>query len=135
MRLTDAAFCSACLPRQTSKPGSASCTICVESYYYVDTNSTSHGSFNCKECLSGGAVCAEGTTLATVELLPGRWRLSGTSEEVVKCYTSSSTEASNASSEIDGNWWSPCKGGGDPGFEGDGYCQLGYSGPRVSLQC
>jgi hypothetical protein len=137
-RVTDAAFCSACLPRQSSTPGSASCTLCVESYYKVEeTNSTSRGSFDCKECLSGGAVCVEGTTLATVELLPGRWRLSGASEEVVRCFTSSPTVAGNSSDldVVDGSWWSPCKGGVEPGFEGQGYCENGYTGPRVSSLC
>eukprot|EP00966_Prymnesium_polylepis_P331906 7387456-Prymnesium_polylepis.6 len=77
-------------------------------------------------------ICVESTTLATVELLPGSWRLSGASEEVVKCFTSSPTDADNTSGlgSVDGSWWSPCKGGVEPGFEGEGYCEKGYTGPR-----
>jgi hypothetical protein len=76
--------------------------------------------------------------LANVELLPGRWRLSGASEEVVTCFTSTATVAGNASVEtdstfeMDSTFWSPCKGGAEPGFEGDGYCEEGYTGPRVN---
>eukprot|EP00966_Prymnesium_polylepis_P192721 4466984-Prymnesium_polylepis.1 len=29
--------------------------------------------------------------------------------------------------------WSPCRGGDDPGHEGDGYCHKGYHGPRCEL--
>jgi|EP00966_Prymnesium_polylepis_P139190 hypothetical protein len=131
-KLGDAAFCSTCPPRTTSSPGSAQCTKCVDSFYSVNTSSTAPGSFECKPCLPGGTICAEGSALATVELPPGRWRLSGASEDVVKCFISSATDSS--SNTTGGASWSPCKGGVEIGFEGEGYCQVGYTGPRVRRQ-
>jgi hypothetical protein len=136
-RLTEAAFCSACLPSQTSYPGSVSCTMCMQSYYKVEINSTvASSSFECRPCLSGGVTCNESTALASVALAPGRWRLSSTSEEVAKCFFLSPDGTSHASDarvadgdSADATWWSPCKGGVAAGLEGEGYCQVGYAGP------
>eukprot|EP00966_Prymnesium_polylepis_P165073 3816731-Prymnesium_polylepis.1 len=133
-RLGDAAFCTTCLPPTTSLVGSASCTICLSSYYKVDTSSISSTLFDCKPCLTGGSSCAEGTTLANVELQPGRWRLSSISEQVVKCITVSASLAAGSGNATSGapshGEWSPCKGGSEPGVDGDGYCEAGYFGPR-----
>eukprot|EP00966_Prymnesium_polylepis_P007227 166444-Prymnesium_polylepis.1 len=118
-RLGNAAFCTACLPPTTSLVGSASCTLCLASYYKVDTSAMSSASFECKSCLSGGASCSEGSTLANIELKPGRWRLSSASEQVVKCITVSSglivyNENATGDAAALGEW-SPCKGGSEPG--------------------
>jgi hypothetical protein len=74
-------------------------------------------SFDCKDCLSG-ATCSENTSLATVKLLPGHWRLSETSEVVSKCEDVS-----------DLNIQSPCKGGSDTSE----YCREGHTGPLCKL--
>eukprot|EP00966_Prymnesium_polylepis_P115635 2673128-Prymnesium_polylepis.3 len=126
MRLGAASFCATCLPRTTSHPGSSACAVCIESYYkVVAANATSLGSDDCKTCPSDTTYCAEDTTLATVKLLPRRWRLSGASSEFVKCRTT----GSNAGE------WSPCKGGSEVGSQGAGYCENGHAGPRVSRAC
>eukprot|EP00966_Prymnesium_polylepis_P226581 5241675-Prymnesium_polylepis.1 len=127
IRLTEAAFCTGCPPHQTSSQGSASCTMCVEDYYKVVTDELPTGSFDCKSCaVLPGSTCAENTSVADVGLLPGRWRLSGASEQIVQCERVSSSDVNNS-------WWTPCKGGSDPGFEGAGYCQPGHAGPRCQL--
>eukprot|EP00966_Prymnesium_polylepis_P033100 769801-Prymnesium_polylepis.1 len=116
----------------TSSLGSAQCTKCLDSFYRVNGSSSGPHPFKCEPCLAGGAICAEGTSLATVELPPGRWRLSGASEEVAKCFISSTPDSSNTTGGATA--WSPCKGGIEIGFEGEGYCNTGYTGPRVRRQ-
>eukprot|EP00966_Prymnesium_polylepis_P288265 6658297-Prymnesium_polylepis.1 len=85
--------------------------MCIPNYHKVAADA----SFECKDCLSG-ATCGENTSLATVKLLPGHWRLSETSEVVSKC-------------EEIGTAQSPCKGGSDA----SGYCREGHTGPLCKL--
>lgn len=66
--------------------------------------------------------CADATTLDTIELGHGRWRLGPRSTIVETCDVVISSAKNTPS-------WSPCRGGAAPGVLGDGYCESGYTGP------
>jgi hypothetical protein len=66
-----------------------------------------------------GVRCDVDATTAKLNLTGGYWRHSNATLEVWRCKSSGS--------------WSPCVGGVDGGALGDGYCALGYRGPRCEI--
>ena len=67
----------------------------------------------CKPCHPLALCPLNATTLPTMILRPGAWRLSPFSHMHESC-TAHNVE-------------SPCSGGGDPGTDGDGYCRSGLN--------
>jgi len=57
--------------------------------------------------------------MATLNMTARNWRHSTATRDTHLCKTDGS--------------WTPCLGGDDAGFEGDGYCAPGYRGPRCEL--
>ena len=68
-----------------------------------------------------GVQCPVGTTISTLVLLEGQWRLSSTSLDIFFCGKEDSGKNGEA-----------CIGGSDPGENGNGYCRKGHSGPLCS---
>ena len=118
-----AAECNNCLPRTSSHPGSSTCNVCDTGYYRLDaqTDSTPEA---CGLCPAKGGSCPMNTTLETIFVHPGHWRLSSWSKVISSC------EGSNATVR--------CTGGSrassaNSSVSGDGYCGELYSGPECKL--
>jgi len=147
-RLTGGSLCFQCVPPMWSTPGSTRCTFCLATFFKApqaasrtsgeDTNADvvvdDDGTDNeeeelmCDACF-GGATCAANSSLATVELEPGRWRLSGASRVVSECVT-----VGNSTHPETGQPWSgPCRGGPASGLDGAGYCEPGHKGPLCEI--
>eukprot|EP00966_Prymnesium_polylepis_P017695 407573-Prymnesium_polylepis.3 len=108
------ASCVVCPTGRGSLAGSSQCDFCAEGYYRPNTMSPAS---SCEGCgVIKGVACGTDSVIATLHLTAGHWRHSNTSMEIWRCKASGS--------------WSPCYGGGDAGFEGNGYCAPGYRGPR-----
>ncbi|KAL1507405.1 hypothetical protein AB1Y20_008247 [Prymnesium parvum] len=106
--------CTACPVPTSSSPGSARCDICEQGAYRVSSVEPASVQ-TCLDC-PDEATCAVNTTLRTLSLNPFYWRLSVEARRPVRCKSYGD--------------WSPCRGGDDPGRDGDGYCAPGYVGPR-----
>lgn len=141
-RLTAEAFCISCPALTTSLPGASACAFCEHGYFARGTDAS--GDLACFPCepqegvtlslkpregaaWKGGASCSEetigvahgATSLATVNISAGFWRLGPNATELSKC------------ASVDGH--SPCIGGTVAGDAGSGYCLDGYSGPRCEV--
>ena len=65
-------------------------------------------------------TCATNTTLQTLRLTSGIWRLGSDSLDLQRC------------ADYDDSSKTPCLGGADAGDDGDGYCREGHTGPLCS---
>ena len=136
--LDGSAQCNNCLARLSSYKGSSSCDVCAEGYFRLDAQTVATPQ-SCDDSLCDGAGvhCPKDTTLETIVLLPGYWRLSNRSRVITAC--------------SGGNATLRCKGGRAgrapeaPGSrlrralratvasdtpDGDGYCGALYIGPE-----
>ncbi|KAL3906003.1 MAG: hypothetical protein SGPRY_010707, partial [Prymnesium sp.] len=96
--------------------GISSCDVCKEQYYRP---SASHPASDCTKCLEG-AVCPWNSTLRTLQLKQGYWRLSDTSMSILKC----DVDVDDDDDKLDER----CEGGGmvytcAPGHDGP-LCQV-----------
>ena len=109
--------CTRCSASKTTiREGATSENECVcAAGFYVNQ----YG--RCQACSEdGGLRCGHlNTTLETVEILPGSWRISAGTAKLYACASKGG--------------WTPCQGGADAGDQGDGYCADGYHGPRCEL--
>ena len=135
--------------KTTSFPGSSSCGFCEMGYFNDSASDVSQIScVSCESRLGQGARCEMSTergastpstyhtsatlshgpvSLGSVELLPGYWRLSGTSTTLYPCVTvNGSSSCVGGTSAGDENEFKPL-------YTGSGYCEAGYSGPLCSL--
>ena len=103
------ALCTPCEVHTSSWEGASSCTVCSHGRFIPEGLVPS--SANCKEC-PVGANCTWNTTVATILVKPGYWRLSSFSAVVSKC-----DSAADASSTCIG------------GTAGDATCADGSAGP------
>eukprot|EP00966_Prymnesium_polylepis_P117171 2707417-Prymnesium_polylepis.1 len=110
--------CQRCVRGHDSLPGSESCDMCAAQYYSrIKSNSSAS---DCAPCSAVTDVrCARNTTTETLNLSAGYWRHSAFTNQTWLC-------KNNAN-------WSPCRGGDDAGFDGDGYCEPDYHGVRCEL--
>ena len=111
-------------PYQLSSPaGAAECSVCAESFYLV--KEAAPGALRaapselCLPCPEH-TECPWNTSIETIVLFPGHWRLSNRSREITKCDGSAAEER--------------CKGGAHPGLDGEGYCSDHHTGPEC-LNC
>ena len=74
-------------------------------------------------CPTFGATCAVNSTLSSIALLPGYWRLSPRSLELSLCN----------SRTVGGTQVSACRGGSVAGVDGGGYCAPGHRGPLCQV--
>jgi len=111
------AICIPCRAGRYSVGGSSECDICGQSYFRPSANSSATECTTCDAI--PGVSCGTNATIATLNMTARYWRHSTATVETHFCKTDGS--------------WSPCHGGGDAGFEGDGYCARGYRGPRCEL--
>ena len=110
--INGAAECNNCLSRLSSYPGSTSCNVCDEHHYRRDAQTVATPA-ECGLCPTKGVACPLDTILETIVILPGYWRLSSWSREILSCGNAPSFErcvggvnASSANSSV----------------VGDGYC-------------
>ena len=132
------AECSHCLARLSSYEGSTSCSVCAAGYFRRNAATVATPQA-CDDslCNAPGVYCPEDSTLETLVLLPGYWRLSNRSRKITKC--------------SGGNATARCKGGtgttlpvalprrqleqprravaASSTLEGDVYCGELYTGP------
>ena len=111
------------------------CNVCAEGFYEalaprggaVAADAGQPQALVCLPCLGAPgsqlAVCAQNSTLQTVRLTPGHWRLSDRSNVVSEC----------AKVMRDGSEFSPCIGGDSAGDGGRGYCADGHQGVRCEV--
>jgi len=113
--------CSDCPPHTSAKASpSASCDVCAAGYflrYPADVASED----SCVSCFTG-MHCGWNSTLRTVTLLQGYWRLTDRSARIEKC------ELLAGVSENGTNGSSVCQGG-EPAFS----CLPGHSGPLCQV--
>ena len=125
VRLTEAASCTPCPFSFSSQEGSSECDSCQASYYSLNVTAVgSNGTrIECKACLVD-AHCPVGTSLGSVQLNRGRWRLSGLARQTYSC---------RQHTDKDGTIVTPCRGNATAGEDGNGYCEAGHYGPRCVL--
>jgi len=109
--------CRRCALGQSSVSGADRCAICAEHYLRPAATSPVLACTPCSEL--HGVVCGVNTTTATLNLTRGYWRHSASTRETHACAYRGG--------------WTPCRGGGDVGVDGDGYCAPGYRGPRCAV--
>ena len=97
--------------------GSAGCTLCAANFFRPDVQLPSSACTTCEEI--PGVTCPFNSTIETLVLREGYWRLSPKTLQTWRCMESGS--------------WSPCRGGSEAGINGDGFCREGYRGPRCEL--
>ena len=125
-------MCDQCPEHTSSANRSAECNTCSEGYYRTDAIVAA--SFEtCVRCFDG-AQCERNTTLATLNLSVGYWRLSLNAPEIIKCSGSSADNrcvggvGSLSKDETEGRRL-------DEGVSKDAalYCAPGYTGPECQL--
>eukprot|EP00966_Prymnesium_polylepis_P268299 6198077-Prymnesium_polylepis.1 len=105
--------CLTCASPMSSAFGSSACDVCEAGFYRV-SDFLAPSAANCRECPQT-FECVLNTTLATVNVLPGYWRLSATATRAYVCAGTS------------------CLGGMDAGDFGSGYCAANYTGPLCEV--
>ncbi|KAL1507496.1 hypothetical protein AB1Y20_008332 [Prymnesium parvum] len=109
---TEAEPCLPCSPARTSSAvgavGSVSCDVCAAGFYLPSPSLPAAS--GCTPC-PAGSRCAANSTLRTIVLHDGYWRLSPLSTKVLRCDAPPEGPA--------------CVGGGHVGA-----CAAGYAGPR-----
>ena len=118
-RLGEESGCTKCEPPTSSVPGSIECTSCEAGFYLLPSPNSS--SIVCESCLAG-ASCPANTTIRTIVLGEGQWRLGPLSKDAFECMSSN-----------DG--FSPCIGGNGTGVDDKelSYCREGYVRVGISL--
>ena len=97
--------CRSCPAASTTLRGAAtSVSDCVCAELYYDGGFNSSVGPDCNECPLGSKCDAAGTTIATLELLPGYWRPGLNATELFRC-----PDASDRSSGCRGGIGDPCK--------------------------
>jgi hypothetical protein len=71
---SESGMCDVCPRFTSSSAGAVTCDICAEGRFRLDAR-TSVSTENCNQCPTG-AICSFNTTVATMELLEGFWRIS-----------------------------------------------------------
>lgn len=128
--------CETCLPGTFQHvEGSTSCERCAEgtnsTYPYESCEICEAGHFRlsetmdastetCRPCIAGASCPFGSTTLPTIYLEPGTWRLGERSRFIQLC-----VEGDNGTT--------PCLGGREIGNSGDGYCAPGHTGPMCEI--
>jgi len=109
--------CRRCEDGRYSLPGASRCTMCAVGYF---RESASSPVSQCAPCAQlRGVSCGLNATVMTFNVSKGYWRHSPFTMQTHACKWS--------------NGWTPCKGQSDPGVDGDGYCEPGYTGPRCEV--
>ena len=118
-----ASECNNCLQRTSSFPGSTECLVCDKDYYRwgAEVEATPEA---CIPCPAKGASCPMDTTIETIVVHPGHWRLFKWSWEITAC------EGDNATQRCVGS--SNANGFNSSGF-GDDYCGRDYTGPECKI--
>jgi hypothetical protein len=123
-QLSELQPCEACPYRSTSSHGAVgrpvdACSICATGFFRPSAHSPSS---QCEECLDE-AICHVNATIPTIALRDGHWRHSPATTQTHKCRALGD--------------WTPCRGGGDAGVDGSGYCDDtldgGFKGPRCEV--
>jgi len=110
--------CRLCATRTTSVPPYTSCSGC-DSGFVRSSGAVAATQESCRPCHPLATCPLNSTTLATMQLRPGAWRLSPFSHMLETCGEARGT--------------SPCTGGRDAGADGAGYCRTGHSGLRCEI--
>ena len=92
--------------------------LCAVGYYRRSAHFLVTECTSCADIL--GVTCPSNSTIETLSVNEGYWRLASTSLETSQC-------------ERYPSGLSPCRGGADAGDDGSGYCVSGFTGPRCEL--
>eukprot|EP00966_Prymnesium_polylepis_P137903 3186902-Prymnesium_polylepis.1 len=137
--ISGAVECNNCLARTSSYPASAECDVCDVHFYRLDAQ-TEANQTTCIPCPEKGAACPMDTTLETIIVLPGHWRLSGWSRVITRCVGNTAAErcvggpnASGTAASVGRILTSTVVDGDAPNINGDDYCGPIYSGPECLL--
>ena len=107
--------CIECPDHTGSPKGSESCMVCDEDYYLRDLDKLGEAKTTdtCEACLTG-TTCAWNSTIRTIVVEPGYWRLTDTTTDIHRCDGSANASA--------------CLGGTTKGR-----CIEGQTGPEVTF--
>ena len=108
--MSDSGSCEPCPAFTSSAAGASACGACAVGYFRRMGRAASTA--NCEAC-PVGAVCPWNTTVKTLQVQLGYWRLSPYSTAIEPCDGDNTT--------------SPCVGGGS-----EGICAAGFLGPRCT---
>jgi hypothetical protein len=111
--------CELCPPGTNSTAPYSSCEIC-EAGRYRTSASIPASTESCRSCIFGADCPYQSTTLPTIDLDQGTWRLSDGARFLQLCTLSD-------------NGTTACRGGPEIGVEGDGYCEPGHTGPLCEV--
>ena len=117
--------CKACPLHTNSTPGEDECKHCVNGRYRIDDEKASPAA--CKPCPANADCDFNHTTLPTITLKPGFWRLSAASSIVYPCSSLFSRADKLGSNDT------ACLGGSKAGVGGAMYCKPGVYGPLCKL--
>ena len=139
----DMVLCEACVGVFTwSVPGAGTCEWCADGHYHDEVDG------RCNDC-PDWAVCRAYTTIATLVLRPGYWRLTNRTLDAREC--AESVAEATAKAKLAGedqelelfdhnvDQFGPCVGGnfshaGEDGLRRGAYCRPGHEGP-LCLSC
>lgn len=115
--------CIPCPYRLSSSNGSTSCSVCAASFFLFAEGAGTQDLLRqpdaaCPECPEH-ASCGWNTTLESLTVIPGHWRLSATSTVMTPCAGANAVQR--------------CEGGSHAAVGGEGYCTDLYTGPECSL--
>ena len=112
--MSDTRQCTPCPLGMSSDAGTkVRCTYCASGFVLRRYKDVADSADDCEECtLKQGEICAENTTLRTLHLAPGWWRLSEWTTDVRRCDAGA------------------CLGGALPG---DASCATNQTGPMCRV--
>jgi len=116
-RFNGMAQCGLCDPQTTSSPPFTSCSECDRGTCRYSSEEAS--TYTCKPCHPLATCPLNSTTVPTIVLNDGAWRLTNRSTALQRCRASGG--------------YSPCIGGDESGVGGEGYCRSGYTGFRCEV--
>lgn len=118
------AVCEHCPLGLSASSYSPTCDVCAKDFFRPTAASSVADCVPCPAL----AICGVDTTVQTLQMQSGAWRLSNQTTEIHLCRNAdeSAIETTRGSSIL----YSPCVGGPSAGVDGRGYCLEGHTGPK-----
>ena len=126
--------CLPCETRLNSTAGATKCTLCANSRYHRTEFEASANS--CRDCPPRAGCYWRATTLETVVVDYGYWRLSNLSRDLRSCPMEGGVSPCCGGSLIldsNGSGASNCTRASDDALAADPYCREGHKGPLCSV--
>lgn len=122
--------CKVCELPTSAPPGASLCDVCAAGYMRA-TATTAPSSISCHACPTG-ALCALNTTVATLQISPGHWRVSSDADAVYPCTTTPNGVTPCLGSNASVGSTSDARGGNTTDASGP-LCWPGHTGPLCEV--